>query len=194
MASSSSSSDEVDGNYPPPTPPAAFAKANPSTWSLAMTLTSGGALGLSAAFKLPILAPAVAAVGFAWTYSCFASSEEVSTSSSSSSSSSSLVAPLVPSRVLTAKERKEKRMEGYFSGIGSSALLSSGHLGAAVSERVRRQRGLLPEGAGVLPAGGRNPLNVNLILLSAASAVYYSGMLLAEQGEEERTASSTKGR
>lgn len=146
----------------------------PSAWSLIMAITSAGGLGLSAAAQLPrplLLYPVGAIVGYAYTYNCFQDSDDSSVVSNvlgrsqpaSPASDETVTAGGAAAEADRRRARVEKRKEGYLAGIGTSALLASGQVTAY------RQV--------------RNPISLNLLLLSAASAFYYSGLMMVDSGE-----------
>jgi hypothetical protein len=56
-----------------------------------------------------------------------------------------------------------RRAEGFQAGLGTAALVASGQLAA-------------------FRGSGANPLLLNVLLLSSASALYYSGLAFSEKG------------
>jgi len=173
----------------------ALATVRPSMWSAAIgTATAGAAalLTLMRATVPPLAAASCAggALGYAYTYSCFrddgtsGAAAPLPSSSSPSSLLSSASAPAggavtttapaaassiaAAAAVAAARERERaRRSEGFMAGIGTSALVASGQLSA-------------------FRASGGNPLVLNVLLLSSASAFYYAGLGFSESPQSAK--------
>ena len=164
----------------------ALAAVRPSLWSAAIGTATAGAAALLALMRAsvpPVAAVSCAggAIGYAYAYSCFAGDAASSAPSFSSTSSTTATAtarspllpapggtegagPAPPAPPLSVAERERaraRRNEGFMAGIGTSALVASGQLAA-------------------FRGSGANPVLLNVLMLSSASAIYYAGLGFSE--------------